>query len=152
MIKIRIKIWRKKKEEILEIKHHKNKTELKEVKRNFNDRIRNYIKNDEKNNLNKKKLQIKINKREQNTVLSKTTHPTSSIFKLLSRTKNLTGNNIQLSKEELELEIPNGYNFLRNHKYNRNRKNIKTIEQSDSKENDKNKEKNNTTIEKKKLY
>ena len=139
------------KEEILEIKHHKNKTELKEVKRNFNDRIRNYIKNDEKNNLNKKKLQIKINKREQNTVLSKTTHPTSSIFKLLSRTKNLTGNNIQLSKEELELEIPNGYNFLRNHKYNRNRKNIKTIEQSDSKENDKNKEKNNTTIEKKEI-
>ena len=139
-----------KKEEILENKHHKTKTETKEVKRNFNDRIRNYIKNDEKNNLNKKKLQIKINKREQNSVLSKTAHPTSSIFKLLSKTKNLTNNNIQLSKEELDLEIPNGYNFLRNRKYNRINKTIKT-EQSESKEKDKNKEKNNTEIENKEI-
>ena len=137
--------------EILENRHHKTKTEIKEVKRNFNDRIRNYIKNDEKNNLNKKKLQIKINKIEQNSVLSKTAHPTSSIFKLLSRTKNLTNNNIQLSKEELDLEIPNGYNFLRNHKFNRINKTIKTLEQSDSKEKDKNKEKYNTTKENKEI-
>ena len=139
------------KEEILENKHHKTKTELKEVKRNFNDRIRNYIKNDEKNNLSKTKMPIKINKKDQSSLLSKTAHPTSSIFKLLSKTKNLTNNNIQLSKEELDLEIPNGYNFLRNRKYNRINKTIKTIEQSDSKDKDKNKGKNNTTIENKEI-
>jgi len=138
-------------EEISENKHHKTKTELKEVKRNFNDRIRNYIKNDEKNNLSKKKLPIKINKREQNSLMSKTSHPTSSIFKLLSKTKNLTNDNIQLSKEELDLEIPNGYNFLRNRKYNRINKTIKTVEQNDSKENDRNEEKNKTTNENKEI-
>jgi hypothetical protein len=79
--------------------------------------------------------------------MSKTSHPTSSIFKLLSKTKNLTNNNIQLSKEELDLEIPNGYNFHRNPKYNRINKTIKTIEQSDSKD----KENNNTTIENKEM-
>jgi len=111
-------------------------SDLKEIKRNFNHSIKKYIKNDEKNNLFKRRLKYK---NDTNPILNKTSYPSSSIFKLLNRTKNIDKNN-ELTKEELNLELQNNYLFNSN-KRNLMNKTIITIENDDN-----NKDKDNNDI------
>jgi hypothetical protein len=71
--------------------------------------------------------------------LNKTSYPSSSIFKLLNRTKNIDNNN-DLTKDELNLELQNNY------LYNSNKRNLmnKTIIKIDN--DDHNKEKDSFNI------
>ena len=121
---------------ILKECNNNTNSEVKEIKRTFNHSIRKYIKNDEKNNLFKKRLK---NRNETNPILNKTSYPSSSIFKLLNRAKNID-KNIELTKEEQNLELKNNYLYNSN-KRNLMNKAIITIENDDN-----NKDKNNGNI------
>ena len=110
--------------------------DLKEIKNKFNHSSRKYIKNDEKNYLFKKRLK---NKKETDPILNKTSYPSSSIFKLLNRTKNIDKNN-ELTKEELNLELQNNY------LYNNNKRNLMNKTTITIENNDNNKDKDNSKI------
>lgn len=107
-------------------------SEVKEIKKNLYYNIRKYIKNDEKNNLFKKRLSNKI---EINPILNKTSYPSSSIFKLLNRTKNIDSNN-ELTKEELNLEMQNNYLYNSNKRNLMNKTIIKTELDDNNKDNE----------------
>ena len=114
-------------------KNNKNKYDLstsnkpenedkKEQKNNLNKNIKN--KNEIKNKI--KELEIKGEEKEQKN------YPTSSIFKLLHKTKTLNEKNIELSKGELDLELSNKYVYNYN-KRSKLFKTIRTINHSESK-------------------
>ena len=98
-------------------------------------------KKEDKNNIKKKDLKIKTEEKEKDEENLKNSYPTSSIFKLLNRTKTINNNNLELTKEELNLELPNNYIYNYN-KRNRILKTIRTKDHSESRE----KEKNQTNI------
>ena len=118
--------------ENIEKENNNNTNSVKEIQRCFNHSTRKYIKKDEKSNLFKRRLK---NKDETNPILNKTSYPSSSIFKLLNRTKNIDNNN-DLTKDELNLELQNNY------LYNSNKRNLmnKTIIKIDNDDNNKDKD------------
>ena len=112
---------------IIDIKVNKNN------KFKDNDYKKRKEKNEEKANINyinKKGLEIKVAENDSKVNYTKNNYPTSSIFKLLHRTKTLTNNNdIELSKEKLNLDLSKNYLYH----YNK-QKAIRTINHSESKE------------------
>ena len=101
------------------------------------------IKEKEKNKLNKKgdiKEKEKENKKELKNNMTKSQSSTSSIFKLLNQTKNLT-KNIKLSEDPLKIDLKN--NYIMN--YNKNKRLLRTRTRENIKNNDKKMEANNIT-------
>ncbi len=126
-------------------------------KRDYKNNIRNitsdndYIKDKEKekNYLNKKSLEIKL-ENEPKSNFAKNHYPTSSIFKLLNRAKKIANNNtdLELSKEKLKIDITNNFHYNFN-KRKRSVKSVRTFDNSESKS--KEKEKYETNIPKKEI-
>ena len=114
----------------------KEKEEKKNVNMNLN--INQHFKNkkEEKNKFNKKDLKIITDENKLSKSNTKSFYPTSSIFKLLNRTKKINDNKFELTKEELNLELPNNYLYNYN-KRNKIMKSIRTIDHSESKDSDK---------------
>ena len=112
---------------------------------NENEYIKRKEKKEEKENNNyiKKDKEIKV-ETEPKSNFAKKYYPTSSIIKLLNRTKNLANDNeLEISKEKLKIELPNNYNF------NKRKTIVKTIETIDHCENrSENKDKIETDITK----
>ena len=110
-----------------------------------NEYIKRKEKKEEKENNNyiKKDKEIKV-ETEPKSNFAKKYYPTSSIIKLLNRTKNLANNNdLEVSKEKLKIELPINYNF------NKRKTIVKTIEAIDHYENrSKNKDKFQTDLTK----
>ena len=93
-------------------------------------------KKEESNKIKKKDLTIETTNDKITKSTAESIYRASSIFKLLNRTKTINDNNAQLTKEELNLELPNNYLYNYN-KRNRILKTIRTIDHSESQEKEK---------------
>ena len=110
--------------------------EKREEKMNVNKSEQIKAEKEESNKIKKKDLTIETTNDKTTKSNAESIYPASSIFKLLHRTKTINDNNTQLTKEELNLELPNNYLYNYN-KRNRILKTIRTIDHSESREKEK---------------
>ena len=115
--------------------------EKREEKINVNKSEQIKPKKEENNKIKKKDLTIETTNDKITKSTAESIFPASSIFKLLHRTKTINENSAQLTKEELNLELPNNYLYNYN-KRNRILKTIRTIGHDESQEKEKEKEPN----------
>ena len=96
--------------------------------------VKKYYKSDAKKNY----LPLKTNDNDSKlkTIFSQNTNKTSSIFKLLNEARNLS-DNLELSKNELNFELPNNF-IYNNDKSNIMDKDIKIIDHNDIKDKNRN--------------
>ena len=106
-------------------------TEIMDEEKQEENIIVNNVAKGKRNENNIKKRDVKILTDEvHNSNFSKSFYPTSSIYRLLHRTKTINNGNLQLTKEELNLELPNNYLY----NYNKKNRIIKAIRTKDHNE------------------